>query len=53
MVATKNKSVKNSIDDIVRLKFQGELNKNIAKLLDVSLEAIRTAYKRYKAREGI
>ena len=53
MDGTKKKSVKNLIDDIVRLKNHGELNKNISKFLDVSVETIRTAYKRYKAKVGM
>lgn len=47
---TRKKSVKHRIDEIVQLKQQGEKNKNIAQRLDVSVETIRTAYKRYLAK---
>lgn len=53
MSTTKKNSVKNRIDDIVRLKNEGEKNKNIARFLNVSVETVRTAYKRYLAKVGM
>ena len=53
MVNSKKKSVKNRIDDIVRLKKQGETNKNIGNFLNVSFETIRSAYKRHLAKAGM
>lgn len=53
MLIKKKNSVKNRIDDIVRLKKSGEKNKNIAKFLNVSVETVRTAYKRFLAKAGM
>lgn len=53
MVETKKKTVKNRINDIVRLRRQGELFKDIAKVLDVSVASIKSAYGRYMTKEGL
>ena len=46
MVGEKYNSVKNRIDDIVRLKKEGFTNKDIGKFLNVSFETVISAYQR-------
>lgn len=49
----KRKSVKNMIPEILRLKNEGFTNKQVADILEVNLESMRTAIKRHKKEEGM
>ena len=53
MGSEKYNSVKNRIDDIVRLKKEGVTNKDIGKFLNVSFETVRSAYKSFLAKQGM